>query len=89
VTLDDVSCLLHLPVGAMLLAHEGMTKDEAVEMIIQHLGADPRDAIKEVTNTRGAHAQFWYLRKIFKQCLLQQLEAYNEGDMEEVRKLRA
>jgi len=55
------------PIDSMLLAHEGMTRDEAVEMMIQHLGADPGDAIEEVTDTRGTHAQFCYLRKIFKQ----------------------
>lgn len=42
-TLDDVSCLLHLPIDGMLLSHESMTWDEAVEMMIQHLGADPGD----------------------------------------------
>ena len=64
VTLDDVSCLLHLPIDGMLLAHEGMTRDEAVEMMIQDLGADPGDAIQEVTDTRGAHAGFCYFRGI-------------------------
>jgi hypothetical protein len=87
-SLDDVSCFLHLPIDGMLLFHEGMTRDEAVEIMIWHLGDDPGDVIKEVTEIRGVHACFSYLRKIFKQRLLQQLGAQNEGDMEEVQKLR-
>jgi hypothetical protein len=43
-----------------------------------------------VNDTKGAHARFSYLRRIFKESLLQQLEADNEGGMEEkVQKLRA
>jgi hypothetical protein len=70
VTLDDVSCLLHLPIDGMFLSHESMTRDEAVEMMIQYLGADPGDAIEEVNDTRGAHSRFAYLRRIFKERLL-------------------
>jgi len=31
VTLDDVSCLLHLPIDGMLLPHVSKSRDEAVE----------------------------------------------------------
>jgi len=88
VTLDDVSCLLHLPIDGMLLSHESMTKGEAMDMMIQHLGADPGDALKEVTDTNRGHARFSYLRRIFKEHILEQLGAYNEGDMVLIRKLR-
>jgi hypothetical protein len=56
VTLDDVSCLLHIPIADMLLSHESMTRGEAMEMVIQPLGDDPGDALKEVTDTNGGHA---------------------------------
>ena len=46
-TLDDVSCLVHLPIDGMLLSHE------AIEMMIHHLGADMGDALKEVTDING------------------------------------
>jgi len=71
VTLDDVSCLLHLHLDGMLLFHKNMKRDEVVEMMIQHLGDDLGDAVKEVTDTNGGHAQFSYLRKIFKEHLLE------------------
>jgi hypothetical protein len=55
VTLDDVSCLLHLPIDGMLPSHEGMTRDDAVEIMVRYLGSDLGDALLEVTRTRGAH----------------------------------
>jgi hypothetical protein len=38
VTLDDVSCLLHLPIDGMLLSHESMTMAKAIKMMVEHLG---------------------------------------------------
>jgi len=55
---------------------------------MRYLGSSPGDSLEEVNDTRGAHAQFSYMRRIFKELLLQQLEADNDGDMEEVQKLR-
>nr|ABE87602.1 hypothetical protein MtrDRAFT_AC153123g9v2 [Medicago truncatula] len=52
VTLDDVSCLLHLPIDGMLLSHETITWDDAVDSMVTHLGSDPGDALLEVTRTR-------------------------------------
>ncbi|XP_058753780.1 protein MAIN-LIKE 1-like [Vicia villosa] len=55
ITLDDVACLLHLPIKDTLLCHSRLTKAEAQEMLIAELGADPDDALEEVERTRGAH----------------------------------
>jgi hypothetical protein len=89
VKLDDVVYLMHLPIDGMLLSHKSISRNDAMEMMIRYLGSSPGDAIEEVNDIRGAHARFWYLRKIFKQRLLQQMNADNEGDIEEeVQKLR-
>jgi hypothetical protein len=69
-TLDDVSCLRYLPIDDMLLSHETITRDDAVELMVNHLGSDPGDALLEVTRTKGAHCRFGYLRRIFKERLL-------------------
>ena len=88
-TLDDVSCLLHLPIDGMLLSHKSISRDDAVDMMMRYLGSSPGDAFDEVNETRDAHEQFSYFRRIFKERLLQQLEADNEVCMEEeVQKLR-
>jgi hypothetical protein len=73
VTLDDVSCLLHLPINGMLLSHEAMTQNNAVEWMVEHMGIDPGQALVEVTRTKGAHCPFSYLRRIFKERMLEQL----------------
>jgi len=88
VTLDDVSCLLHLHNNCMILSDRSTTRAEAIEMMIEHLGADPRDTLKEVTDKKGGHARFSYLRIIFKERLLEQLQAYNEYDMVFMRQLQ-
>jgi hypothetical protein len=78
VTLDDVSFFLHLPIDGMLMSHESMTRAETVQMMVEHLGADAGDAWKEVIDTKGRHAQFNELKRIFKEHLLEQQEAFNE-----------
>jgi len=89
VTLDDVSCLLHLPIEGMLLSHEFITQDDAVDSMVRHLGSDLGDALLEVTHTKGAHFQFSSLRMIFKERMLEQLTLENEyGVTQEVRSLR-
>jgi len=49
VTLDDVSCLLHLPIEGMLLSHTFISRDEAVDWMVTYLGSDLGDAHLEVT----------------------------------------
>ena len=89
VTLDDVSCLLHIPIDGMLLSHSTITRDEAVDMMVEHLGSNPRDALFEVNQTKGAHCQFSYLRKIFKERMFEQLELETEyGVTQEVQRLQ-
>jgi len=83
ITLDDVFCLLHLHIDGVLMSHKSISKGDAVELMIRYLGSFPGDALDEVNETRGAHARFNYLRKIFKYPLLLQLELDNEGGMEE------
>jgi hypothetical protein len=55
VTLDVVSCLMHIPIDGMLLSHEFISRDDAVDSMVTYLGSDLGDALVEVTRTRGAH----------------------------------
>jgi len=89
VTFDDGSCLLHLPIDGMLLSHEAITRDVAVEWIVTHLGSDSGEAHVEVTKTKGAHCRFGYLQRIFKQRMKEQLELETEHSVtQEVRRMR-
>ncbi|MCI64765.1 putative IMP dehydrogenase/GMP reductase, partial [Trifolium medium] len=44
VSLDDVSCLLHLPLTGFLLDHTSLPKEEGVVVLVDLLGAEVSDA---------------------------------------------
>jgi len=88
VTLDDVSCLLHLPIDGMLVSHEAITWDDTMELMVTHLGSDPGEAHVEMTKTKGAHFRFGYLQRIFKLRMKEQLELETEhGLTQEARRM--
>lgn len=68
-TLDDVACLLHLPIGGKLLDHSRVKCYEAQEMMVIYLGDDLVDAMMQCESTRSAHAKFSYLKKIYEENL--------------------
>jgi len=85
VTLDDVSCLLHLVIEGMLLAREGsMPKTKAKDMMVHLLGADVVKAWKQVERTNGGHARFSWLKDIFKEHFRQAQEAHQAGHIVEI-----
>jgi len=89
VTLDDVSCLLHLPIDGMLLSHETITRVDAMDWMVTHSGSDPGETHVEVTRTKGAHCRFVYLKRIFKEHMKEQLALEIEhGVTQEVRRMR-
>ncbi|PNX92794.1 serine/threonine-protein phosphatase [Trifolium pratense] len=65
VTLDDVSCRLHLPVTGLLLDHTPISKDQGEQVLTNLLGAEPADAHSEVAKTKGAHVTLTYLKGLF------------------------
>ncbi|CAL5214714.1 unnamed protein product [Lathyrus oleraceus] len=81
-TLDDVSCLLHLLIRGRFLDHWRITKDKAVEMMVEYLRLDPEKAVEEVSRTRGAHARFEFLRNIYATKIQRAEQA--DGDAEQV-----
>lgn len=64
ITLEDVSCLLHLSIRGKLLDHGRIRKDEALKIMIEYLGVDLENAMVEFEKTRGAHARFEFLKKV-------------------------
>lgn len=56
ITLDDVSCLLHIPIWGRLLKHSRTNESEALELMVNYLGADQSEAQEELDATRDAHA---------------------------------
>ncbi|CAJ2666283.1 unnamed protein product [Trifolium pratense] len=74
VTLDDVSCRLHLPVTGLLLDHTPISKDQGEQVLTNLLGAEPADAHSEVAKTKEraccypslARCAWIYIRWYFK-----------------------
>ncbi|XP_058742488.1 protein MAIN-LIKE 1-like [Vicia villosa] len=58
ITLDDVSFLLHLLIRGRFLDHNRINRDEALVILVDYLGADLEEVMKELKATRGAHARF-------------------------------
>ncbi|XP_058734661.1 protein MAIN-LIKE 1-like [Vicia villosa] len=81
ITLDDIACLLHLPIRGALLSHGRLTKEEVMEMLMEELGVDSDDALEKVEGIRGAHMRFLTLRQIYDAELLMTHQA--TGDEEE------
>ncbi|CAL5209205.1 unnamed protein product [Lathyrus oleraceus] len=87
ITLDDVSCLMHLSIRGRLLDHGRIIRDEAVEMMVTYLGSDLGDSMKEVEDTLGCHDRFVFLDRLYNQ----QLTAVSQttGDDERVMQHKA
>jgi hypothetical protein len=68
-TLDNVSCLLHLPIQGTLIDRIGMSRPDGVDIMVELLGADVDKADKQGWKTNDARAHFSRLREIFKKHL--------------------
>ncbi|CAK8542422.1 unnamed protein product [Lathyrus sativus] len=53
ITLDDVSCLLHLPIRGVFWSPEDISEALAVEWVVDHLGVSQRVAQQQVRECRG------------------------------------
>lgn len=69
ITLDEVSCLLHLPIRGKLLDHCMIIRDEVVEMMVTYLEVDIGDSLKEVEDTWGCHARFKFPERSYVEQL--------------------
>ncbi|CAL5184306.1 unnamed protein product [Lathyrus oleraceus] len=69
INLDDVSCLMHLPIRGKLPDHGRLGREEASEMLVTYLEADPTETVNELTDTGGAHSRFKFLEELYKDHL--------------------
>ena len=82
ITLDDVSCLLHIPIRGTFLSHDRISKEEALDLLVEQLGVTPESALEEIDKTRGCHVRYSYLATVFTTELARAREAV--GDEEQV-----
>jgi hypothetical protein len=63
VTLDDMRCLLHLPIQGHLQSHIGIpSKGTSVDWMAKLLGTTDKEAEDEVRKTKGTHIIFVFLK---------------------------
>ena len=63
-----------------LLDHGRISRDEELDMMADYLGVDLEDAMRKFEKTKGCHARFEFLKKIYRDKILRVKEArgYNE-----------
>lgn len=70
ITLDDVSCLLHIPcMGDFCNPTNGFTKSNDITMDIDLLGVLLEEEVGEVHSCRGAYYRLDWLKVIFTRQL--------------------
>ncbi|XP_058734877.1 protein MAIN-LIKE 1-like [Vicia villosa] len=80
ITLDDVQCLLHLPIRGPLLTHSRIQRVEASQWMALYLGMEPEVADFECATTSGPHIRFITLSRYFEQHLVAAADAEAAGD---------
>jgi hypothetical protein len=86
ITLDDVSCLLHIPITGKMLNHLGTscTTEEGEDMCREYLNFPRTKCRAEFKKMKGAHIGFPMLEKIYAANLRRALKAEEEEEEEEV-----
>src|ERR1051325_2673328 len=67
ITLDDVSCLLHVPIrGELVDPAEGFTDNDAIRLAIDLMGVSLEEIAEEVQFCRGPYYRLDWLKIIFE-----------------------
>jgi len=70
VTLDDVACLMHLPIEGRMLSHpKKMSRTEGVVLMLRHLGVSQADAVKNCSEEYGGYISYKTLRENYSRYL--------------------
>jgi len=70
ITLDDVACLLHLPIEGILLSHpKKVSQADGVELMVRHLGVTRAETVKNCKGEFGAYVSYKALRKYYEDYL--------------------
>jgi len=69
ITLDDVACLLGIPITGRLLPDRELTCEEGLKMMHADLLFTEKDADKELTKQSGSHVSFGVLKRRYEELL--------------------
>jgi len=69
ITLDDVACLLGIPITRRLLPDRELTREEGLEMMQADLLLTEEDAAKELRKQGACHVSFGVLKRRYEELL--------------------
>jgi len=69
ITLDDVACLLGIPITRRLLPYRELTREERLEIMQSDLLFIAKAATKEMTRQGAAHISFGVLKRRYEELL--------------------
>ncbi|KAK2401798.1 protein MAIN-LIKE [Trifolium repens] len=85
ITLDDIQCLLHLPITGRFLHHSRMRKDEGMDLLKRQLDIEEDIILHNFDKTKGCHIKYNQLQAVYVQNKDAALAAEEEGKpMEEI-----
>jgi len=67
ISLDDVSCLLHIPIIGQFPTSTNLKFGEAVALLIELLGVQSSNGKAEIRQCRSQHVRLSWLRDIYEQ----------------------
>jgi len=66
-TLDDVTCLTHLPIEGRMLSHpKKMSRTKGAELMVRHLGVSQADALKNCGEEYGGYISYKTMREYYE-----------------------
>jgi len=69
ITLDDVACLLGIPVAGRLIQEDDLDLNHGVELLVNHLLFLVEEAVEQVSNNSGAFVTYMALKECYEHLL--------------------
>jgi len=66
---DDVACLLSIPVAGQLIQEDDLDPDHGVELMMTHLLFPVEDAVEQVSNNSGAFVTYTTMKERYEHLL--------------------
>jgi len=69
ITLDDVACLLGIPVVGRLIQEDDLDHDQGVDLMVTHLLFPVEEAVEQTSNNSGAFVTYTALKERYEHLL--------------------
>ena len=83
ITLDDVACLLGIPVAGRLILEDDLDHDQGVDLMVTHLLFPVEDAVEQASNNSGAFVTYTALKERYEHPLNRCNHLLGEEDLSE------